>query len=247
MVKGCATSILSEATDIRVRASGFDLAAPYTFQINAGPLNSNAGKVSVNFNKAGSNTKVTGGEIDAADYVQAYILSSSSPKVTWSPTPLYSVGFLPSPGGSGMDVSLFVWSDEAAAQEFADAFNRLLYAAYHNEEFVTFGAAAKAWRENPVKPPLTPEADRHRILAENAIQEKKFDSAIGHYESAVELQPMWPAFWFNLGMLYAEQKDFATAVDRMKHYLELVPDAPDAQNARTQMIIWEDKASQSED
>jgi tetratricopeptide (TPR) repeat protein len=142
-----------------------------------------------------------------------------------------------------MDVSIFVWSDETAAQEFADAFNRLLYASYHDEEFVTFSAAVKVWRENPVKPPLTPEADRHRILAENAIQEKKFDSAIEHYESAVEVQPMWLAFWFNLDMLYAEQKDFATAVDRMKHYLELVPDAPDAQNARTQIIIWEDKAS----
>jgi hypothetical protein len=28
----------------------------------------------------------------------------------------------------------------------------------------------------------------------------------------------------------------------MKHYLELVPDAPDAKDARTQLIIWEDKA-----
>jgi hypothetical protein len=28
----------------------------------------------------------------------------------------------------------------------------------------------------------------------------------------------------------------------MNHYLELVPDAPDAKDAREQMIIWEDKA-----
>jgi len=88
------------------------------------------------------------------------------------------------------------WSDEAAAQEFANAFNRLLYAAYHQdgeEEFVTFSADARAWRENPAKPPLSPEADRHRILAENAIKEKNLDSAVEHYESALEAQPMWPA------------------------------------------------------
>jgi hypothetical protein len=28
----------------------------------------------------------------------------------------------------------------------------------------------------------------------------------------------------------------------MKHYLEPVPDAPDAKYPRVQMIIWEDKA-----
>jgi len=36
--------------------------------------------------------------------------------------------------------------------------------------------------------------------------------------------------------------NYADATDRMKHYLELAPDAPDAKDAREQMIIWEDKA-----
>jgi len=137
----------------------------------------------------------------------------------------------------------FYWSEESAAQEFADAFNRLLYAAYGNEEYVAFSAAAKAWRENPGKPPLSPEAERQRILAENAFQEKNLGSAIEHYESALEIQPMWPEGWFNLALMYAELKNYADATDRMKHYLELVPDAPDARDARTQMIIWEDKAA----
>jgi tetratricopeptide (TPR) repeat protein len=113
---------------------------------------------------------------------------------------------------------------------------------YRNEEDTGFSTAAKAWRENPVKPALSPEADRHRILAENAIKEKNIDSAIEHFESGLELQPMWPAGWFNLAIIYAEQNNFADATDRMKHYLELVPDAPDAKDAREQMIIWEDKA-----
>lgn len=158
----------------------------------------------------------------------------------------YSVGYLPKPERSTIlqheTFTVFAWTDGAAAQEFADAFNRLLYAAYRNEEDTGFSAAAKAWRENPVKPALSPEADRHRILAENAIKEKNIDSAIEHFESGLELQPMWPAGWFNLAIIYAEQNNFADATDRMKHYLVLLPDAPDAKDAREQMIIWEDKA-----
>jgi tetratricopeptide (TPR) repeat protein len=110
--------------------------------------------------------------------------------------------------------------------------------------FREFQPKAAAWRALPAKPPLSAEVDRQRTLAENAIQEKNLDAAIEHYESGVEAQPMWSAGWYNLALIYAEQKNYADAVDRMKHYLELVPDAPDAQDARTQMIIWEDKAAQ---
>jgi len=34
---------------------------------------------------------------------------------------------------------------------------------------------------------------------------------------------MWPAGWYNLALIYAEQNNYADAVDRMKHYLELAP------------------------
>lgn len=60
----------------------------------------------------------------------------------------------------------------------------------------------------------------------------------------MEIQPTWPTGWFDLAMIYAEQKNYADASDAMKHYLELTPDAPDAKSAREQMIIWEDKAKQ---
>jgi len=44
-------------------------------------------------------------------------------------------------------------------------------------------------------------------------------------------------------MIHGELKEYADAADCMKHYLELVPDAPDANDARNQMFIWEDKAT----
>ena len=231
MVKGCATTVLSAATDVRVRAAGFDLAAPYTEKVTAGHWGHDEGKVSVNFKKD-------------QDYIQAHQLGlpDTKPRYTCDPNPLYQVRYLPDPEHSPAAGEVFYWSDATAAQDFADAFNRLLYAVYRNEESTEFSAAAQSWRENPAKPPLSSEAERHRILAENAIKEHDLDAAIEHFESALELQPMWPAGWFNLALIYAEQKNYADATDRMKHYLELAPDAPDAKDARTQMVIWEDKA-----
>jgi hypothetical protein len=154
-----------ELTDIHVRAAGFDVVAPYPWMGHH-----KEGKYAVDFKKD-------------EDYIQAHSFKFGQT--------LYSVGYLPSPqwpalgwgGMSGIVLLQFVWSDEETAQNFADAFNRLLYAAYRNEdsaELQTFRAAAQAWRENPAKPPLSPEADRARILAENALKEKNLDSAIEH-------------------------------------------------------------------
>lgn len=221
-----ATRALSE---IRFRAGGFDIVSPYVWMGHE-----SEGKYAVDFKKE--------------DYVQASGFKFGQM--------LYSVGNLPDPrwpalgwgGMSGMVPLQFVWSDEQTAQKFADAFNRLLYAASRDEgvdEFESFRVAAKAWRENSAKPPLSPVAERQRILAENAIKERNLNSAIEHYEAGLEAQPMWPAGWFNLALIYAEQSNYVDAADRMKHYLELAPDAADAQSAREQMIIWDDKARQT--
>jgi len=219
----CSLAVLSPVTDFRLSSSGFSYGVAATVNNEPFPVH-----VSADFKKLG--------------YVQAYKISSYS----CSNGGCYTVGFLPKPNARAASSFSIEWSDETTAQSFAEAVNRLVYSALSSEgenDFASFSTAAKAWRENPAKPPLGPEADRHRILAENAIKEKDLESAIDHYESAVEVQPMWPEGWFNLALLYAEQNDFADAADRIKHYLELVPDAPDAQAARTNMIIWEDKTN----
>ena len=246
--------VLSEATNVHVRLTGFAFTAPSRADDNVG---SRDGRVSVNFlDPAG---KVREGfrlpapvkgylEVYRADLVESAYFGRQgvAGDTVVFPKPLYSVGYLPKPERATIlqheTFTVFAWTDGVAAQEFADAFNHLLYAAYRNEEDSGFITAAKAWRENPAKPPLSAESERHRILAENAIKEKNLDSAVEHYESALEVQPMWPAGWFNLAIIYAEQNNYVNATDRMKHYLELAPDAPDAKDARTQMIIWEDKA-----
>lgn len=223
------TGDLSAVTDVHVGAGGFDVVAPFTWDGKA-----NDGKYSIKFDRTIS-------------YLQAYHFKFGQT--------FYAVGFLPKPersafgwgGYNGLLPVQLIWTDEMDAQRFADAFNRLVYAAHRNElgqEYQAFAAAAKAWRENPVKPPLSPEADNQWVLAENAVKEKNLDSAVEHYEAALQIQSMWPTGWFDLAMIYGEQQDFADAADAMKHYLELVPNAPDAKAAHDQMIIWQDKAKQ---
>ena len=45
-------------------------------------------------------------------------------------------------------------------------------------------------------------------------------------------------------MLYAEQNDYLDAAQCMKHYVILMPDAPDAREAKDNIILWEAKAPQ---
>jgi hypothetical protein len=106
-----------------------------------------------------------------------------------------------------------------------------------------FHAAAEAWRALAVKPELPEDARKQRVLAEAYLREKDFKGAIEHYEAGVKACPVWPEGWYNLALLYAESGQYALAADRMKHYLELMPNASDSAAARDKVIVWEDKAS----
>lgn len=104
-----------------------------------------------------------------------------------------------------------------------------------------FQKKAAAWRALSVKPALSETVRRERVLAENALREKDPKSAIEHYESGLQIDPVWPEGHFNAALLYAELNDYDNAVWHMRAYVELAPDAPDAQGARDQIAIWQDK------
>ncbi len=53
--------------------------------------------------------------------------------------------------------------------------------------------------------------------------------------------PLWPEGQFNAARLYGEVGMHGQAVLHMKRYLELRPDAPDAQPARDQIVVWQSK------
>lgn len=99
-----------------------------------------------------------------------------------------------------------------------------------------------AWRALKQKPPLPPDARRFRVLAEDALREKRFEDAASYYDQGLAIEPLWPDGQFNLAMLYGELRKFAQAASHMRLYLEMVPDATDAQAAQDKIIIWDEKA-----
>jgi hypothetical protein len=102
-----------------------------------------------------------------------------------------------------------------------------------------------SWRALAVKPPLSEEANRQRLLAEDAMARKDSSAALDDCLAGVDIDPTWAQGWFNAALLYAEQEDYDDAVFSMKHYLILLPDAPEAPAAKEKVLLWKAKAQES--
>lgn len=107
---------------------------------------------------------------------------------------------------------------------------------------VEFSKKAAAWRILTVKPDLPEEVKRERTLAEAYLQDKDIPTAVQHYKAALKAYPTWPQGWFNLALIDGSLGNYDSASQEMKFYLELTPDAPDADAAKNKIIIWEDKS-----
>lgn len=148
-------------------------------------------------------------------------------------------------GYSSELLGTIAWATPGEAQAFASALNRLRSAARGEDQepqgssWLVFQQKAAAWRALAAKPAISEEVRRHRLLAEHAVAEKQFDAAVEEYEAGLEIDPTWPEGHFNSALLCAELGYHSEALHHMRAYLELVPDAQDAQQARDQMIIWE--------
>jgi hypothetical protein len=141
------------------------------------------------------------------------------------------------------------WNREKAeyARGFVEAVNAIRYyssgrdLADDEPLFAVFQEEARAWRALPVKPAIPEGVRRFQLLAEDAIKNKNFDEAVDFYEQGLNVSPLWPEGQFNAALLYGEMEIYGQAVIHMKRYLELRPDAPDAQAARDQVVIWQAK------
>jgi tetratricopeptide (TPR) repeat protein len=133
-----------------------------------------------------------------------------------------------------------------SANWFAAALNGLhAYAISHPAGSGDFHQQAAAWRALTTKPPLAEGARILRLAAEDAIKRQKPDEALNDFELGVQADPTWAQGWFNAALLAGELGFFADAADHMQNYLELLPDAADAQSARDQIDLWKYKAGQS--
>jgi hypothetical protein len=138
----------------------------------------------------------------------------------------------------------FMWASLADAQAVADAMNFLRdYARGDRQSSESpspdFSQQASAWRALTPRPPIPEQVRQHRLIAENAIRQKDFDTAVDEYEAGLADYPVWPEGHFNAALLAAEMGYFPEAVRHMHCYLELVPEAADAPAARDQIVIWQ--------
>jgi len=131
------------------------------------------------------------------------------------------------------------------AQTFAAAFNSLrTFARDRDAPLRTFTERAAAWRTLATKPPIPDEVRVQRMMAEDAFKANKPDEALHYYEAGVQLYPTWPEGNFNAALIAGDLGYFDAAIEHMQAYLELVPDAADAQAARDKILIWQTKAKE---
>jgi hypothetical protein len=128
--------------------------------------------------------------------------------------------------------------------QYIDAFNWLrTYARDADSPLRTFPQRAAAWRALATKPPIPEKVNVQRLMAEDTIKDNKPYDALNYYELGIQLYPTWPEGNFNAALIAAELKYYADAAEHMQAYLELVPDAADAQAARDKMLVWKAKAA----
>lgn len=147
-----------------------------------------------------------------------------------------------------------VWNRQEDANAFVQATNWLIWQsspagkatiARQTEARDAFAQQLQSWKAG-LRPKMPDDAHVHEVLAQQAYTEKNLRRARDEYEAGLTLFPIWPEGQFNLALICGETGDYDCAVEHMQNYLELVPDATDAQAAKDKIIIWKDKIAHSQ-
>jgi len=139
-----------------------------------------------------------------------------------------------------------VMADAAAKQSSGDSMAALdLYAKASvmaleaNDKEQAFNAMAKQFQAFSQPPVLPEEARKFGVQAETAIRNKNLVAAADSYRSELTVTPWWPQSHFNLALILAELKRNPEAIEEMKKYLALVPNAANARQAQDKIYAWE--------
>ena len=145
------------------------------------------------------------------------------------------------------DLAVLLQSFRTQDNDFdAACLNRLHeYSLQPEQPVAHFHEAAAAWRALPQRPPIPDAVRVQRLLAEDALKQGQPYMALYYYEVGLEKDPLWPEGYFNAALLAASVGVYAQAAEHMQCYLELLPNAPDAQAARDQIGMWQIKAKET--
>ena len=148
----------------------------------------------------------------------------------------------------GMEYKLMEECDDACKARSAtwvEAFSILRIRAIQYDDLVRdYKVRAAAWRALQQKPTIPDDARVKALLAEDALKDNKPDRALAYYEAGLEIYQTWPEAHFNAALVAASLNDYGEAIEHMQAYLELVPDAADAQAAKEKVLLWKAKAAE---
>ncbi|MBI5327090.1 MAG: hypothetical protein HZB80_02190 [Deltaproteobacteria bacterium] len=109
-----------------------------------------------------------------------------------------------------------------------------------DEEHARFSASIADYRKKAASNAAIPEeANRYKVQAEGAVRDKEFYDAADFYAEALKIVPWWSVGHFNRALVLGETGEYEEAIREMKHYLQLVPDAPNVRAAQDKIYDWE--------
>ena len=125
------------------------------------------------------------------------------------------------------------------ANRYADAITVIKGEAFNPEKEAAFAKIAETYRDATVKPIPGEDVRKYMVMANEAISRERFDDAVTDYEQGLKIAPWWPQGHFNVAMVLGQVGRYHQAIEHMKDYLALVPNAPNARAAQDQIYKWE--------
>ena len=89
------------------------------------------------------------------------------------------------------------------------------------------------WAQQTVSDEARRHFDRGMAVIETAKKPADYKEAIREFEQAVQLAQEWADAYYNLGMVQEKAGNVNDAIENLRHYLRLSPDAADAQQVKS--------------
>lgn len=126
-----------------------------------------------------------------------------------------------------------------ALKGYANAYAEALRSGDQRLADAAFAELARVYRELPEKPPLTEEGRRYLVQANAHLEAKRYDEAIAAYGHVVQTNPWWPDGFHNRAYVLANQQYYGPAIQHMRRYLQLAPNAANARVSQDKIYEWE--------
>jgi tetratricopeptide (TPR) repeat protein len=103
----------------------------------------------------------------------------------------------------------------------------------------TFQEEARKYRELAVKPALPEEARKYAVQGDFAVEKKNLSVAVDRYAEALKVAPWWPEGHLRRGLILADLDRYGEAMEEMRRFLLLAPEATEARAAQDNIYKWE--------